>query len=386
MLFTTLLSLSLVFSLLPLPVFAFADESNEASIEAIETGETTNGNQAPPAELLASPPAVGDICMIVETNMGYTTLAGALADVTDDQTIKLREDISEATTITAIGITLTIDLDGFSLDLEGEDIAVDNGSLTIENGGTVSVGFYIRAANNSTLTVSANIVSGQYGITANNNSTVFVYGNINSDGDGIYASADSVVTMTGNIVRTTNPLTPGYGRAGVAAATGSIITLNGNIFSSGVGGSIAGAFGASAHRGGEVFVNGNIVSSGVDAIGAWVGHGGKITVQGTIDAPRYIGFLDFDVDGMMAIVYMTPEDFDTLSQKTGYLQYSWIDYSGDTSFVWVSSSSDASAIPPTIPPTGDTNAVMGFTLLLAFLAVGAIGTKLAKSRKSQKLL
>jgi len=374
-----LLSLLLALGLLgAMPSLAFGEEGEGTPVGA------AGGSAIDP---MATPPDASDICMIlaVPDNIGYATLADALAAAASGDTIVLLQDITEATVID-VSFPLTIDLGSFNLDLDGEYISVDStGDLTISNGGTLStIQIYVSGGK---LTATADIIishpsasdvifidsAGEVTITGNvigeinaydPGTTVIVNGNITVSG----LNAHCVSTRDGQITVNGNINVSGSGCRGAQAEDDGQITVNGNITASGTD-----AFGAASFSGGQVYVNGNIAASGTDAVGVVGFTGALVTVNGTITAPTYIEFRD-----TLVVVQKTAADHEPTSSKAGFLEYT-----DGVSFVWV-----AEVIAPVqpatgnIPATGDAAGIIAVAILLALAALGT--TSILFSRRLRR--
>ena len=287
--------------------------------------------------------------------------------------------------------------------------------------GSIDARYGIYAGNGAKVTVTGGITAGYHGIlVSTGGAEVTVNSNIVvSESDGVRASAGAVVTVNGNIT------TLGNSAAGVYAQVGAMVTVNGNID--------AVAVGIVAFDGGtEVVVNGNIVSGntgvyadtedgslsvivssnitaafvGVDAwgtvvvfvggdivvtdevdedddwynCGVFVAFGAEVTVDGTITAPNYVGFLiPFAGEYEPRFYYLEIDENTSPSGLTGYFQYDDEGkYDMFGSYVWVKD-------PRTLTPgTGDSATLW---LLLGALMVAALGTGLvlAHRRREQEV-
>ncbi|MCL2530522.1 MAG: hypothetical protein FWE41_09440 [Coriobacteriia bacterium] len=358
-----LMAAIMAFSMLGVaPLMAFADEAEEAAVEAVEAaGEEEEAAGEDDVEALEGEeeelvdPLAGDVASVNGTP--YATLALALSNAYDGDTVTLLADVSESTYILmSPGVSGTLDMAGFSMDLgtAGIDVA---GTLTIVNGGTITVGTTVWVEGGN-LTVTANIVSGAYGIEAVQGATVTVYGDISAEYDGVYAEGGSTVQINGNITSASGD--------GIFAYDGSEVIVNGNVTSGG-GTPFCAAFAGGA--GTVVTVNGNLISTNPDGAGAWVGGGGQVIVNGTISAANYIVIQDANNAFLFEI-----SDHEAVSSKAGYLEYT-----DGVSFVWVLiPTSGGGTGGDGLAATGDT-AFYGLALLFSLLALGALG--LAMSRK-----
>ena len=385
--------------------------------------------------------AVGEVCEIVETGVQYMTLDDALMAYTSGETIKFLDDITETTSVYVYGgDELTIDLDGYNWDLNGTSFGADGGTLTVKNGGTittdaieacydgtvtieggtvivsfvdayedgtltiecdtVTVGYNIQAWTDGTIAIECDTVTASYiaawdgatlSITADINiddslyaggdgTTITVVGNINSTNTGVYAEDDATITVTGNIDAVNWAAFASYGATITVTGDVSIIYTDPDE-----------AYVVVTWNGGNVIINGNVTGTGGSLVtGVYCEYNSQATINGTIDAPRYIslGWWD-DEFGNPYEMILTAEDFITPSSRDGYLEYS-ISYElqGIEYFdvVWVVSIQPNLPLPvdPTLPGTGDTRTLIlgSFILLLALMGAGALVLSRRKAQQS----
>jgi len=206
-------------------------------------------------------------------------------------------------------------------------ISVDAGELTV-NGDIEGGGFAISAENGAFVTVNGSIYDTQaYGVEASNNSIVSINGSIESDkdGGGVYAYLGAEVIIAGNI---------SVVHYGVWAHDGASVTVNGNVsigeYAQAV---VAGGVGTSVTINGDVSAgeNSDGVRAGVGAVsivngnvnagnrGAFADNGGKVIVNGTIDANIYIYLYDDAKISDKATLLGINDDIP--STKPGYREY-----------------------------------------------------------------
>lgn len=292
--------------------------------------------------------AAGDVCSIGSTS--YPSLAAALAVVSSGETITLLTDITESLEVEIVGaMELTIDLNGYNWDLDGEYIKVDGGALTIKGGGTVTADS-VDVYNGGTLSITADFKCVD-GINAlYSGTTVTVVGNIVAESFAVFAQVGAIITVTGDVsVNNTENYASYVVRANDA----------------------------------EVIINGNITGSGGKWVtGVYCTSGGQVTVNGTINAPRYIAFGLWLDDGMGTLneIIWNVADNDATSKKPGYLQYSYfetwngLDY---FSVVWVRDGTDDGRLPD----TGDSRA-LGIASSIIFLTLMGVGALVLSRRKA----
>jgi len=303
-----------------------------------------------PAVYVAAPVYV---CEIVG-GAQYTSLLSALTAANSGDTIKFLTSISEYTNLEIYDPDeLTIDLNGFDWDLEGGYIYVGGGTLTVTGGGNVTA-WYIE------------VISG---------GTLYFYADYTGE-DGLYADGEgSTVTVVGNIVVDDRAVNALYG--GVITVTGDISLYNtGNTEH----------YAVLAVFGGDVTINGNIKASGSElATGVYCEFDSRVTVNGTIDAPRYISLGSYENDSGVFELILAADDHDGVSSRPGYLQYSRT-YDNDgvpgSDYVWVRiGGTNPNPDPgPTIPKTGDFDTLLASSLSLLFALMGA-GVLVVSRRK-----
>ena len=235
-------------------------------------------------------------------------------------------------------VTVTSTGSNPAVKLEGDGrIFVDAGELTV-NGDIVDGCYAIYADNGALVTLNGNIIGAiHYGVEAKNNSVVNMNGFIQSGfgGGGISASYGAEVTLVGNItvdsygvlanggatVTVTGNVEIGeYAQGVVAGGAGASIIVNGNV-SAGDNSDGARAYG----EGATTIINGN-VSAGQR--GAMADFGGRVTINGTIDADIYV-FLYWN-DGIGSKGVELGINDDSPSTKPGYREYT-----DGISAVWV---------------------------------------------------
>jgi len=223
------------------------------------------------------------------------------------------------------------------LDNDGS-IIVQAGELTV-NGDILEGGYAISADNGARVTLNGNIIGAiYYGVDASDSSIVNVNGSIQSgfQGSGIYAYSGAEVTIVGNItvedygvvayggatVTVTGNVEIGdYAQGVVAGWAGTTVIVNGDV-SAGNNGD-----GARAYGEGTTIINGN-VSAGRG--GAIADNGGKVTINGTINAEIYVYLYNEDAIGSKESVLGINDD--SPSTKPGYREYT-----DGRNTVWVSS-------------------------------------------------
>lgn len=276
-------------------------------------------------------------CSIGETE--YDSLAEALSDVEDDDTITLLQDIEYISAISISGKDITFDVGNYDLDIvttHSPALFVENGSVFLEttggefnvtcnyndgyglyvasggsaevsnvtttdlgygvynSGGTVSVSGDVQAGyqgvyasgEGATLSVGGNVTGGYRGVHAQFYAVVSIGGDVTGNQyEGVYATSSAHVTVEGDV--------SGVEKGALAQSTGTAVTIGGDVSSSSTIGAYA-DFGASISIGGnasgvthgifsleaEVSVAGNVTSSGN---GVYVTRG-EATIDGTITA------------------------------------------------------------------------------------------------------
>ena len=335
----------------------------------------------------------------------------------------VKAESNGATDSTATGIFFGSD--GGTVTVTGDIISSEYGVTdnysTSTSPATVTVSGAIKADGDgvvagysANLTVNGDIFAGGEGVIATADVNVTINGDIEADWDGVFAEFGAKVTVTGNItafgedgveawdpgteVTVTGSIEAPYG---VFANNGAKVTITGDIVAELVGvlvqedgddvevsvsGSItAGYVGVVAWDRSVVYVGGNIVVSGPDnpafpVCGVFVADGAKVTVDGTITAPHYVGFLipfggEFD-----PWFYYVEIDGNKPSSVANYFEYNdeGSGYDILDSYVWVKD-------PRTLTPgTGDSSALW---LLFGALLVAALGTGcvLAYRRREQEV-
>jgi hypothetical protein len=304
-----------------------------------------------PAVYVAAPVYV---CEIVG-GAQYTSLANALTAASSGDTIKFLASISEYTFLEIYDPDeLTIDLNGFDWDLEGGYIYVGGGTLTVIGGGNVTTEL-IDVISGGTLYFNADY-TGEVGLYA--------------DGEG------STVTVVGNFY---------VNERAVNAWNGGVITVTGDIFLNNTGNDDE-HYAVYAVIGSTIIINGDIKASGSELVtGVYCEIDSKVTVNGTIEAPRYISLGYFENDSGVFELILAAGDFDEVSSKPGYYQYSrTYDDNGvqRSDYVWVRLHR-VNPYPdpgPIIPTTGDFDTLLASSLSLLFALMGA-GALVVSRRK-----
>ena len=256
------------------------------------------------------------ICEIGSTQ--YTTLAAALAAVTNGQTIKLIADVTlSAELVIDNGKTFTVDTNGFKLDFADYSMFISDGSAATFNGCTKFDNLaYIDVYNSGSKAVfNGSLVLDNYlgvydaaEVTINGNLTV-------TNGMGLYADTGGKATVNGNVssvstaVDATDPNTTVVvngsviaGDAGVVCEYGATVTVSGNVTATaadGIGVWCAGSYSGEGERPGilltQVFVGGNVTASGANSFGAVARNNGQITIDGKITATEEVITVNGDV-------------------------------------------------------------------------------------------
>jgi len=297
----------------------------------------------------ASLSAMGQVCQIGTT--GYATLDDALASITNNThtTIKLLTNITNEPTL-IWDRKITFDLNGYNLLFTGSGsqaltveygsiinyagegsfkaISLDNTGLAVMEAGAsctltgveskgdgadavVCVGGTIVVNGNVTATGGYNVLA----VFASYNCLITVNGDVTSSGAGISAEGEGAsIAVNGNI--------KAYGNGANASGTGKIV-ITGNVTSSMMDGVDA------TDDGTTVNVNGDVIAEGPNSIGARAFEGAKITIEGKIDAQGYL---------IVGNENKTQADFTTPTTQAGYFTYT-----DGVSSIWVKNGS--SGIP-----------------------------------------
>ena len=310
----------------------------------------------------------GDITAL--EGKGVWALDGAKATVTGNIVARDATGVEAWDADTEVTVNGSIEAyDGVSAG--GGAKVIVKGNITAEETGADAI------YDGTEITVTGNIVSKGVGVTAGHGVKVTVTGNIDAGALGVLAVAYENVA---ELIINGDILSGGIGVFAIVIGGGGTlsVTVNGNITAALVG----------VDAGGEVvvFVGGNIVvteeldeDEGGYNCGVFVALGAKVTINGTITAPNYIGFLipiklgPIEPDGPPEPKMLTGVEFYYLgindntkpTTLTGYLQYDDEGkYDMPASFVWVK-------VVATTPGTGDSTALR---LLLGALMVAALGT------------
>ncbi|MCL2529375.1 MAG: hypothetical protein FWE41_03470 [Coriobacteriia bacterium] len=358
--------------------FAVTGGSLDASVNLV----STSGNPAVVTQGSADATIVGNV---TSNNIGV--------QATDSGTI--------------VSITGNIDACGFGVDATNSAQVEVVGSITVNpcivsgysGTGERSIGAYARRDSKVTVigdiaangVMSATLLMG--GILATWGGQVTQVGNITTSGEGI-ASSDGTgtkVTVTGNVsasytgvtcraaevivngdIVVTNTSSTYYIHGILAWAAGAQVTVNGNITAI----ATAGACAVAAAYESVIVVNGNIrAESPTEAIGIEAHEDSRVTLDGDISAPIYIAFLDYNTIPQHFVI--TAADHDAISNKAGYLQYSYTFPDTQlTAYVWVYGGQEIESDSETgtsIPAAGDTNAALfGLCALLMIASLGAL--------------
>ena len=366
-------------------------------------------------------------------HVGYSTIEAALAAVVNGQTIQLITDVTLSSSLSIQnGKSFTFSTNGKTLNFQNQHLFIRSGSKVIFNGcanlvnlqyinitqagteavlnGNLTLNDYLWVGEGAVATINGNItVSGNSALSITDGSVATVHGDITAGNIGAMLSGNSpILTMSGDIYAgycglwvssfgegwTENALVTingniKAGEYGIFAreCDGTIITMNGNVISDDIGiyaahsdtvinvtgNIIADYFGIEAWDEVVIYIIGNIVVSKTDNTdincGVFAGFGARVTIDGAITAPNYIGFYIPGTDPSEPwYYYVLATDNTTLSLKGGYLQYDDEgNYDLATSFVWVKYNG---FVLPLTPETGD---IVTLWLLLGTLLVAAFG-------------
>jgi len=139
--------------------------------------------------------------------------AGALAVVTDGQTIKLLDDITHSSYIDINNKSVTFDLNGYTLTVNESVFVYNGGKLLLANPANgefnidyngVATPLIVTDAGSVAEVTNVTSNGAQYGVEADN-TEIFVYGNVVNTfmgGYGAYAGGGSKVTIDGTITAT----------------------------------------------------------------------------------------------------------------------------------------------------------------------------------------
>ena len=200
-------------------------------------------------------------------------------------------------------------MDEASVEVTGS-VAGGTGIWVVDSyGASVKVGGNLDAFSNG---ISINSAS-HHGTIAFVGSSVVVNGNVDAVEVGIIAGSESSVEVGGNV---------DAGYIGIDAYEAASVKVNGSVTTGGLYVS-----GISAFDRASVEVNGSVRSNGIGAVGVSCDYYSTVTVDSTITASHYIMFFHTD--------YLTAADYDAVSLKPGYTQYSGISDDNLPSYVWV---------------------------------------------------
>jgi len=227
------------------------------------------------------------VCEIVETGVQYPLFFDAWCEVEDGQTLRLLDDIEYNDNLRNGNISFTIDVNGYTLLVAvatGDAIVISDGEMLLAD--------------------SSEQKTGAFNVSADHGLGIFTQG-------------------TGNgTIEVTNATGASLGAG--AHASGTLI-VHGDAVAIGSTG-----IGASANVGAATVVEGDVVALGASGIGVFAALGGTVTVEGTITSGGvYI---------KIGSTEMGPDDHETTSTKTGYLEYT-----DGESFVWVKAALSADA-------------------------------------------
>jgi len=242
----------------------------------------------------------GPVCQVGETQ--YDSLEGGIAAVAAaGGTVVLLDNISYSGTISiASEVTVTIDLNGYSLTVSGMadhalrasnngvlnilDVDGDGGSLTVNSSGEFKSCAYAASGGDinitgnltasfpggmsyqeiialnatgagSTITLNGNATGYYGGAVAQNSALITVTGNVVGNYYGAYAAYGGSVDITGDVTAVTNGLTVEYG--GIAEVNGDVTGGIGLYANNIDGGSVS-----------EIDITGDVVGTGTAAISA----------------------------------------------------------------------------------------------------------------------
>ena len=324
------------------------------------------------------------------TVIGGGTLSANYIYVHNGGTLDITADIDVANYIA---------VDGAILDVHGNittaDYGIDataNATVTVTGNITVaaaSINYGIVAYTGATVTLVGDITGGYTGVHAENAGTVVtvtgtisgtahsgidahngaeitLFGDINCPFGVDAEDAGTVVTVTGDITALQAGILTGLGGGAIVTLTGNInagwgiaalgndtITVTGNITAVDIG--------IEAHDGADISVTGTVTATDTNGCGVFAVNGVKVSIVGTINAPRYIVFGTDDGSATFPIeTDKTAAQSDASSIMAGYLQYSG---GNPPSWVWVKAGTGPFT-PPLIPAAGDANNLFVWMVLL----------------------
>ncbi|MCL2882544.1 MAG: hypothetical protein FWF45_06650 [Coriobacteriia bacterium] len=263
----------------PLSVYATSEETTGVATGGPSISVPESGPESTPKIKPESKPAIKqnlvsanatstialtDVCEINGT--GYSSLDDALADITDNTptTIKLLADIvSDGRTITDRNITFDLDSQ-FNLTFESASSNIN--ALTL-NGSNVN---YLNRGTGSFQATSFS--GGGNGLAISGGSCALTHAEANSYAyDGLRASDGAVVTVNGNVKTTGNYAVSAY------AASKSSVTVNGNVITSGNH-----TVCVTAQNASTITVTGNLTATGMGGWGVNVASDAIVTITGDI--------------------------------------------------------------------------------------------------------
>lgn len=274
------------------------------------------------------------VCAIGDTQ--YATLDAALATISagEAKTIRLLKNIDYNAGILIDGKNITFDLGGFTLDVKNPE---ENGiGLDVVNEGKVFL----------TGLGELNVEGYSYGVRVDGTKSEATVTNATATGpeaEAAHACNQASLTVLGDVAAT------GVSRYGVHVREGADIEVHGNISAEKQGIFVYDATVKVAGRvqadgkddsgntigvGIEVYKGVAEIGGNVDAnwIGAMIGGGGSVTIDGMLAAPTYIQFADSDPT--------TIDEYLEPTSKPGYRTYQ----RGGIGTVWIKEASVVCAI------------------------------------------
>jgi len=269
-----------------------------SAVLTAQNGITPNGTFT--FTFIVGAPPICQIGNAPYTSLDDAILYGVSIGGTTPTTIKLLADIVYPATLNVNNQNIMFNLNGFNLDINsvGDGIHIDNGGAVDFTG-------------KGTFTVTSNQVEPVgtivgNGILVQNGGKCHVSsvttGAVKSIGINISGKGSSV-TVDGDVNATMGTNIPSAGATGIQAATGTTVTLGGDVH--------AAILGVQA-TGGTVKVNGSILKTLRVGYGVEAQSGGKITIDGEIKSRLYI---------KTGTVVKTPTDFMLPSDLAGHAKY-----------------------------------------------------------------